>query len=91
MEEIILGNKVKDIVSGVEGIAISKCEFLNGCIQYALVPKVKLNATVIPSDIWIDEAQLKVTGQGIAPNKTSDIKFSTRSSGGGYRSHPSMQ
>jgi hypothetical protein len=40
MTEIKLGDKVRDKVSGFVGIATSKTEFMNGCIQYDIIPKV---------------------------------------------------
>ena len=59
---IKLGDKVKDKISGLEGIAVEKREYLNGCIQYAVQPKMKKGATELPS--WcIDEAQLEVVGK----------------------------
>ena len=56
---IELGSEVKDKVSGLVGTAMSMTEFLNGCIQYAVQPKMKKGATEIPS--WnIDAEQLIV-------------------------------
>lgn len=56
---IELGEKVRDKISGVEGVAVSRTQFLNGCIQYGVCPKAKKGATEIP--IWnIDQQQLEV-------------------------------
>ena len=61
---IQLGNKVKDKVSGIEGIVTGKCEYLNGCVQYCVTTKVgKDNKGASP---WIDEGQLVVVSRGIA-------------------------
>jgi hypothetical protein len=61
---IKLGNKVKDKVSGIEGIVTGRCEYLNGCVQFCVTTKVgKDNKGASP---WIDEGQLVVLGQGIA-------------------------
>jgi hypothetical protein len=61
---IKLGSKVRDKVSGVEGIATGRCEYLNGCIQYCVTTKVgKDNKGTSP---WIDEGQLVVVGQGVS-------------------------
>lgn len=40
-DEIQLGDKVKDIVTGYEGVVVVKSIFLNGCIQYAVAHSVK--------------------------------------------------
>lgn len=61
---IELGEKVKDIVSGVEGIAVARVEYLNGCIQYCVAPKGGIDALKTDS-LYIDEGQLKIIGKGI--------------------------
>ena len=38
MAGIGLGMKVQDVVTGFEGIATSRVEYLNGCIQYYVQP-----------------------------------------------------
>lgn len=96
MEIIKLGNKVKDSVSGLEGITTCRCEYLNGCIQYSITPKVKAGATEMSTDVWIDEAQLVITGQGVAPDvvkkkvEPKEQELVTTGRGGGQRSHPNM-
>ncbi len=39
MEKIELGDTVKCKYTGFKGIAVSKTEFINGCIQFAVAPK----------------------------------------------------
>ena len=61
---INLGDKVQDKVSGIIGIATSRTEYLNGCIQFAVMPKVDPKKNDIQS--WnIDEGQLKVISSGL--------------------------
>ena len=56
IEKILLQRK--DKISGLIGIATSRTEYLNGCVQYAVMPKIKKGATEIPH--WnIDEGQLE--------------------------------
>lgn len=38
---ISLGDKVKDRVSGFEGIATGRHEYIFGCLQYSVTPAVK--------------------------------------------------
>jgi hypothetical protein len=59
----MLGKKVKCIVTGFEGIATGRCEYLNGCIQYRVEPPMKSDGTTV--DKWIDHGQLEVTGEGV--------------------------
>ena len=68
-QEIKLGDKVKCKVTGFIGIATAKTEFLNGCIQYEVIPKVDKN-NKIPDPQAIDEQSLEV----ITPKKKKVIK-----------------
>jgi hypothetical protein len=63
-KQIELGNKVKDIVSGLIGIVVQKTEYLNGCVQYGVTPPVKKDSTDIVT-YSIDEQQLEYVGPGV--------------------------
>lgn len=64
MHEFKLGDKLKDLVSGMEGIAVSRIEYLNGCIQYGIALNTGKNK--IPEDCrYFDENQLKRVGAGL--------------------------
>ena len=67
--KIELGNEVTCIVTGFKGIATSRVEFINGCVQYCVKPKVKTDGDKMPDGEYIDVQQLKVTGEGIAVKK----------------------
>jgi hypothetical protein len=64
--KIELGNLVKDKVSGISGIAVSRTEFLNGCVRYSLQPKPAKKDGSMPAELWFDEKQLEVVGKGVA-------------------------
>lgn len=66
--EINLGDLVQDKVTGVKGIATSKVEFLNGCMQVEVTPRLKEGTTPKAEDlmgIGIDIQQLKRIGNGL--------------------------
>jgi hypothetical protein len=63
-QEFQLGARLKDKVSGLEGIAVGRLEYLNGCIQYCIKAKVGKD-NKIPDAEWIDSQQLEKTGEGI--------------------------
>lgn len=70
---IKLGRKVRDKITGMEGIAISRIEYLNGCVQYAVQPLYKKGSTEMPA--WnIDQEQLEVVGK--------KVKIENRPTGG---------
>ena len=56
---IMLGDKVKDTVSGLVGIATAKTEYLNGCVQYGVSIQLKKNETELKT-YYIDKEQLVV-------------------------------
>lgn len=53
-----LGEKVKDTVTGFKGTVISRIEYLNGCLQYCIDPKVGKEGKMEKSH-YIDEGQLE--------------------------------
>ncbi len=60
---IKLGNKVRCKISGFEGIATAKVEYINGCTQYCIAPRSKDNN--IPENQYIDIQQLEVVDEGV--------------------------
>lgn len=70
---IKLGQKVKDKVTGFTGIVIGKAEYLTGCNQYGVQPKVTKEQKV-DSAIWFDEGRLEIVGPGIAPKEVAAKK-----------------
>jgi hypothetical protein len=69
---IKLGQKVKDALTGFEGIALARTEYLYGCTSIGVLP-TKLKETGTPQDwVWVDEQRLdsdsKATAGGPQPN-----------------------
>jgi hypothetical protein len=62
---IELGKELRDKVTGVKGIAVSRTEFINGCVRYTIQPKPLKKDGSIPAELWFDEKQLEVVGSGI--------------------------
>jgi len=75
-QEIELGDKVKDKVTGFTGIAVAKTEFLNGCVQYSVAAKVGKD-NKMPEEIGIDEQSLKVITKNKKPKK-EDVGGATK-------------
>ncbi len=66
---IKLGQKVKCVVTGFTGIVVSKVEYLSGCIQFCIRPRMKAKDNEMPKSQYIDEGQLVVCGKGVAIKK----------------------
>jgi len=62
---ISLGNEVKDTVTGFTGTATSRIEYLNGCKQICIKPKMVKDGEM-PEGQYIDIQQVEVVGQGVA-------------------------
>jgi len=60
MKRIKLGDKVKCKYSGFVGIAVAKTEFINGCVQYLVLPEVKKKDNAYPEEASIDIDSLEL-------------------------------
>lgn len=56
---IELGSKVKDKVTGFEGIATARTEWLTGCVRISVQPIVRKGGS-LKAEEWFDESRLKV-------------------------------
>ena len=54
-----LGDKVRDLVTGCEGIVICRTEYLNGCIRVGVTPST-LKDGVPHETLYFDEPQLEI-------------------------------
>lgn len=63
--KIGLGNKVRDKVTGFEGIATARIEYINKCVQFCVKPKVKEDGKM-PDGEYIDVDELEIVDEGIA-------------------------
>lgn len=59
-----LGDRVKDKVTGFEGIVIGKSKWLNNCDTVGVKGKVKEDGTV-PEAVWFDEMQVEVIEENV--------------------------
>jgi hypothetical protein len=57
---IALRDQVEDVITGFKGTVIARSEWLNGCVQYAVKPRVNKEGEELDAQ-WIDSAQLKIT------------------------------
>ena len=67
----VLGNTVKDVVSGFVGIAIESATHMNGCVSFQVVPKHNANPQMfqeqVPAGSWISSKRLAYEGEGVVP------------------------
>ncbi len=52
-----LGDRLKDTITGCTGIAVSRSEWLNGCIRYEIQNEEPKDGISVESQ-WFDESQL---------------------------------
>lgn len=60
---IELGDKVKSIYSGFIGVAVARLNWINGCVQFAVVPKCNKD-NKFPDNEFIDEQSLEIVSKG---------------------------
>lgn len=63
--DIKLGYTVLDLMTGFQGTAYQKIEFLNGNVQFSVMPKCDPDAKKMPDAYNVDASQLKVVDEGI--------------------------
>ncbi len=77
---IKLGSKVKDIITGFEGVAVARTEWLYGCTRIG-VDSAELNDGKPVETQWFDEQRLEMT-EAQEPKVSKD---SSATSGGPQR------
>lgn len=73
----MLGARVKDTITGFEGIATGRSEFLNGCVSICIAAS-ELSKDGEPKIEWFDEQRLEV----IDPAAFKPNRLSTATAGG---------
>lgn len=54
-----LGDRVRDRVSGIEGIATARTQWLNGCERWSISPRAGEDGK-LPDDVWVDQQQVEL-------------------------------
>jgi hypothetical protein len=57
MFTIDLGEKVEDLITGFTGTVTGRCEYISGCAQYLLTPRIKADGSYMEGR-WFDEDRL---------------------------------
>ncbi len=58
---IELGSRVRDQITGFEGVVTGRVEYLTGCAQYLVQPAVKKDSGEWIDARWLDEDRLDET------------------------------
>jgi len=77
MSNIQLGDKVRCLNTGFKGVVVAKTEFLNGCVQFTIAPKVGKDGKY-PEEVCIDEGSLEVISKVKRKIKKDDPGGPTR-------------
>jgi len=77
-EIIELGDKVKCIYTGFTGVTVAKIEFINGCVQFSVQPKVDKDGKY-PEEMNIDNSSLII----IKKNKVKKVFKEEKEESGG--------
>lgn len=82
---IELGLEGKDKVTNFSGIITARAQYLTGCDQYLLTPKVDKDGNAKDGK-WVDEGRIEIIGEGI--NKK---EVQTKIPGGPHDDTPPMK
>ena len=73
MEKVELGVEAEDKITGFRGIVVGFANYLFGCKQYGLAPKITKDGKR-ESTQWFDEGRIKVLGRGVLPKEVKTKK-----------------
>jgi hypothetical protein len=62
--EFKLGSRVRDVITGLTGIAISRIEYLTGCTQYGVTPGLDKDGKVSHAE-YFDHTRLTLVDEGV--------------------------
>ncbi len=65
--EHLLGAAVRDVVTGLSGIAISVSYFVNGCVRICIQPRCTDNKPATEVE-WVDLQQVEKISAGVRPD-----------------------
>jgi hypothetical protein len=68
-KDVRLGVLCRDIVTGFEGIAIARTDWLNGCVRFTLQPQDMTKEGTPKESTSFDVEQLVVVGKGVQIKK----------------------
>lgn len=64
-----LGDRVKDKITGMTGIATGRCAWLYGCVRYAVQPEKLDKDNKSGEPVWFDEPQLLLVKAAAVPGR----------------------
>ena len=72
----VLGHKVKDVISGFEGVATGHVVYISGCNQVLVCPPYDKKEKKWPKASWLDDQRLTLVA------KSNQIKLDNRKTPG---------
>lgn len=67
------GKLAKDKVTGFEGIITAKVDYMYGCAQYCLTPRVSEGGKREEAE-YFDEGRIEIIGEGVTPKSVKAEK-----------------
>ena len=77
MSNVNLGDEVKDTITGFDGVAVCRDEWLNGCVRIGVQTRELKDGKPI-SIQWFDESQLEIIAQSASKAKVEQPREGPR-------------
>ena len=77
-----LGQKVRDSITGFEGIATARVDYLNGCTQFCITPRCDKDGKMVSAE-YFDHQRLELVDDG------PDLRVVASDTGGVMSDQPS--
>lgn len=87
-----LGEVLKDIITGIEGVVMVRAEYSTKCVHYGLCPK-DVKEFKDPNWVWVDEIRLKRTKKKriqFEPRESMEVNTEPAKTNGPQPKGPSM-
>jgi len=59
----MLGSKMRDKITGFEGVCTGEAKYINGCVQMCLAPPIDKDGKKVEPE-WFDSQRLEIIGDG---------------------------
>ena len=71
-KEIQLGDEVRCKITGFKGTVVERTEYINGCVQFGVLPKCGKDVSKMPDAISLDKQSLQIVKKKSKKIKSDD-------------------
>lgn len=66
------GDRVRDVITGLEGVVVGTTDYLYGCRRLVVQPPVDKDGKHV-DPVWVDEPQVEVIKEGVVRAESKQV------------------